>query len=64
SGQAAIDDLLCDGFYDQSHLIREVKQFTGLTPGQLLAAPSPLARMTIDRRSALADRVSPLISGT
>ncbi|MGJ3647370.1 helix-turn-helix domain-containing protein [Sphingomonas sp. GlSt437] len=64
SGQAAIDDLLCEGFYDQSHLIREVKQFTGLTPGQLLAAPNPLARMTIDRRSALADRVSPLISGT
>ena len=34
--------LLLDGFYDQSHLIREVKEFTGLTPGRLRADPGLL----------------------
>ena len=29
------------GYYDQSHLIREVRTFTGITPRQLLNAPSP-----------------------
>ncbi len=29
------------GFYDQSHLIREVRRFTGCTPRQLAAAPTP-----------------------
>src|SRR3546814_13889744 len=31
---------LGDAFYDQSHLIRETKRFTGATPGQL-RKPSP-----------------------
>jgi len=29
---ANLDDILAEGFYDQSHLIREMKHFTGITP--------------------------------
>ncbi len=49
-------------FYDQSHLIREVKQFTGLTPRQLREGQSQLTRATMDGRRALGGKVSPLIS--
>ena len=59
-----VDDLIERGFYDQSHLIREVKQFTGLTPRQIKAEPSLLARLTISQRTALGGQVSPLVSDT
>lgn len=59
-----IDDVIALGFYDQSHLIREVKQFTGLTPRQIRAQPTVLQLLTISQRSALGGRVSPLISDT
>ena len=59
-----LDDALERGFYDQSHMIREVKQFTGLTPGQIKDEATMLSRMTITQRSALGGRVSPLISDT
>jgi AraC-like DNA-binding protein len=49
-------------FYDQSHLIREVKQFTGLTPRQLREGQSELTRATMDGRRGLSGKVSPLIS--
>jgi AraC-like DNA-binding protein len=49
-------------FYDQSHLIREVKQFTGLTPGQLRSGQSELTRATMDGRRGLGGKVSSLIS--
>ncbi len=49
-------------FYDQSHLIREVKQFTGLTPSQLRSGQSELTRATMDGRRALGGKVSSLIS--
>ena len=49
-------------FYDQSHLIREVKIFTGLTPSQLRDGQSELTRATMDGRRALGGKVSPLIS--
>ena len=62
--EGAIDDVIARGFYDQSHLIREVKQFTGLTPRQLRANPTVLQRLTIGQRSALGGQVSPLISDT
>jgi AraC-like DNA-binding protein len=29
------------GYYDQSHLIRDVRAFAGCAPGELLATPSP-----------------------
>lgn len=49
-------------FYDQSHLIREVKQFTGLTPGELRSGKSELTRATMEGRHALGKKVSSLIS--
>ena len=49
-------------FYDQSHLIREVKHFTGLTPGQLRNGQSQLTRATMDGRRSLEGKVSPLVS--
>lgn len=49
-------------FYDQSHLIREVKQFTGLTPGELRSGKSELTRATMEGRRALGTKVSGLIS--
>jgi len=49
-------------FYDQSHLAREVKQFTGLTPSQLKSGSSQLTKATISGRNALGDTVSPLVS--
>lgn len=62
--KATLDDLLERGFYDQSHLINEMKQFTGWTPRQLLEQPTLLAQLTISQRSALQGQVNPLISDT
>lgn len=59
-----LGDVIARGFYDQSHLIREIRQFTGLTPGQIRDEPSLLQQMTIKQRSALGGQVSPLISDT
>jgi AraC-like DNA-binding protein len=53
-----------EGFYDQSHMIREVKQFTGLTPRRMREEPGVLARLTISQRRALEGRVPRLISET
>jgi AraC-like DNA-binding protein len=51
-------------FYDQSHLIREVKQFTGLTPTQLRKGASDLTRATMDGRRSLTGKVNLLVSGS
>ncbi|CUS46434.1 MAG: helix-turn-helix domain-containing protein [Pseudomonadota bacterium] len=64
SESQSVDDLIARGFYDQSHLIREVKQFTGYTPRQIKAEPSLLSQLTISQRVALGGQVSPLISDT
>lgn len=37
-------------FYDQSHFIREIRHFIGLTPHQLMSDPSDVARLTLQRR--------------
>jgi AraC-like DNA-binding protein len=60
----SFDEAIDRGFYDQSHMIREIKQFTGMTPGQMRDEPGILAQLTIAHRYALAGRVHPLISGT
>jgi len=60
----SFDDAVGRGFYDQSHLIREVKQFTGLTPKQIRDNPTALAALTVTQRAALAGQVKPLISDT
>lgn len=64
SGSASLDTLIEDGFYDQSHLIRELKRFTGLTPRQMREQPTLLAQLTISQRHALAGQVHPIISDT
>ncbi len=64
SGTATLDTLLADGFYDQSHLIREMKRFTGLTPRQMREQPTLLSHLTISQRHALAGQVHPIISDT
>ena len=64
SGEATLDALLNEGFYDQSHLIREVKHFTGLTPRQVQTEQSPLSRLTIEARKALEGQVHRIISDT
>jgi AraC-like DNA-binding protein len=64
AGAESIGDAVDRGFYDQSHMIREIKQFTGLTPGQIRAEPGILSQLTIVQRSALDGMVSPLVSGT
>ena len=55
---------IVESFYDQSHMIREIKQFTGVTPRQMRDSPSLLAQITIERRRALEGRVGPLVSDT
>lgn len=59
-----IDEVIERGFYDQSHLIREVKQFTGLTPRQFRAEPTLLAQLVTAQRHALGDKVGPLVRDT
>ncbi|PAL22619.1 helix-turn-helix domain-containing protein [Sphingopyxis sp. GW247-27LB] len=54
---------LGDAFYDQSHLIREIKRFAGATPGQL-GHPSHYTEATTKGRKQLAGKVSPLVSET
>ena len=48
----------------QSHLIREVKQFTGLTPKQIRDRPTALAEITVQQRLAMSGLVRPLITST
>lgn len=51
-----------DAFYDQSHLIREIKEFTGVTPGKIRKAPPELIRAVAENRRKLAGKVDKLIS--
>ncbi|MEO9599281.1 DUF6597 domain-containing transcriptional factor [Parasphingorhabdus sp.] len=54
---------LIDAFYDQSHMIREVKFFAGVTPTKLRVGESEIARL-IDQRGDLKGKIAPLISDT
>lgn len=54
---------LSGAFYDQSHLIREIKHFAGATPGQL-ASPTLYTQATSQGRKDMAGKVSPLVSDT
>ncbi|MDH7975260.1 helix-turn-helix domain-containing protein [Sphingomonas sp. AR_OL41] len=55
---ADLDDMVLDGFYDQSHFIRELKEFTGMTPGAYAEQPTELNR-EIAKRIAL-ERQNPI----
>jgi AraC-like DNA-binding protein len=54
-GEGDWQDYVGDAYYDQSHCIREIKYFTGLTPATLRAAPSFATDVQYRRR-----RTSPL----
>lgn len=56
-------DFLRDAFYDQSHMIRELKLFAGTTPTRLRTGEGELARL-IDKRSQLRGRINPLVAET
>lgn len=62
-GESDLSSLLEEGFYDQSHFIREIKQFTGITPKKIADDLPTLARLTL-KRSDLAGQVGPLVSDT
>jgi AraC-like DNA-binding protein len=56
-------DFLRDAFYDQSHMIRELKLFAGTTPNRLRTGEGALARL-IDQRGKLKGRINPLVADT
>ena len=58
----SLGDVLERGFYDQSHLIREIKEFTGLTPRQLRADPGRIAALSVALRHDLRGQIDPLVS--
>lgn len=56
-------DYLRDAFYDQSHMIRELKVFAGMTPNQLRYREGLIAKM-IDQRIRFEGEISALTSRT
>ncbi|KPF78477.1 hypothetical protein IP88_03485 [alpha proteobacterium AAP81b] len=49
-------ELIDDGlFYDQAHLIREFRQFIGMTPAQFLSGAAAVTRLTIARKRLMPD---------
>lgn len=60
-GQATAAELLDHGFYDQSHCIREIKRFTGITPTRITGDLPELTRLTL-RRTSFAGQVAPLVA--
>ena len=62
-GESNMDDLIGESFYDQSHFIREIKQFTGVTPKKFHDELPTLAKLTL-KRAELAGQVEPIIYQT
>lgn len=62
-GKATTVDLLDHGFYDQSHCIREIKRFTGITPTRITGDLPELTRLTL-RRTSFQGEVAPLVAET
>lgn len=62
-GEADMDDVIGENFCDQSHLIREIKAFTGITPGRFKEDLPELAKLTL-KRAELAGEVRPIIYET
>lgn len=52
-----------DAFYDQSHMIREIKFFAGTTPTKLRVAEGETASL-MDKRGELRGKITPLSSDT
>jgi AraC-like DNA-binding protein len=60
-GEASTAELLDRGFYDQSHCIREIKRFTGITPTRIQADMNELTRLTM-KRTEFAGELAPLVA--
>jgi AraC-like DNA-binding protein len=58
-GDGAWQDFIDEGFYDQSHCIRELKEFVGITPSAIRGHASRLTNLTFDR-SQLMGRIPSL----
>jgi len=52
-----------EAYYDQPHFIREIKEFTGMTPGAIRNSTSRISALTFGR-AQLAGDVKPLVSAT
>ncbi len=48
-------DFIADAYYDQSHCIREIKEFVGITPGAVRGHVSQLTSKTFDRSNLMGD---------
>ncbi len=59
-GQSNADALSDGGFYDQSHFIREIKAFTGVTPTHIHVDLPTLATLTLKRSEF--DELAPLVT--
>lgn len=62
-GEATAGEILSQGFYDQSHCIREIKRFTGVTPTRITSGLNELTRLTM-KRTEFAGQVAPLVAET
>ncbi|MBC7522366.1 MAG: helix-turn-helix transcriptional regulator [Sandarakinorhabdus sp.] len=49
------ENVISSAYYDQSHFIREFKQFVGITPTRFLVEAAPLMRLTIVRSQLMPD---------
>jgi len=63
NGNGDWQDFIHEAYYDQSHCIREIKEFVGITPGGIKEHVSRLSQLTFGR-SQLAGSVSPLSAQT
>ncbi|MEY2925993.1 MAG: hypothetical protein RL367_470, partial [Pseudomonadota bacterium] len=61
NGHQDWQDFINNAFYDQSHFIREIKFFTGLTPGAVRDHQSRLTQLAFGRHQ-LAGEVGPLVA--
>jgi AraC-like DNA-binding protein len=62
-GESLESSCMADAFYDQSHLIRELKHFAGATPRQL-RKPSAYTAAATSGRNSLQGSVPPIVSDT
>lgn len=62
-GEGDWQDFIDQGFYDQSHCIREMKEFIGITPSAIRDHASRLTTRTFDRAD-LKGRIAPLSAQT
>ncbi len=61
-GEVGARELQAGGFYDQSHFIREIKAFTGVTPTRVAEDLPTLATLTLKRTEF--EGVAPLVKKT